>query len=84
MKLRFLCVDGFLRHTLRNAKHEPLRGSRGMHAPQKIYALRLNLVLPKAQNCYAKYKLWKSDVRKISLAVHANYKYLVGVNKSSP
>jgi len=43
---RFTCS---VQSTLRNAKHEPSRGSGGM-PPQKIFgkkhALRLNLVLP--------------------------------------
>jgi len=41
-----------------------------------MHALRLNLVLSKAQNCYAKDRLWKSAVREISLAVHANFVFL--------
>jgi len=40
---------------------------------RKMHALRLNLVLFEAQNCYAKYRLWKSAVREISLAEHANF-----------
>jgi len=31
----------------------------------KMHALRLNLVFSKAQNCYAKDRLWKSAVREI-------------------
>jgi len=78
MKLRFLCVGGFtcsVRSTLWNVKHEPLRGVWGHALPEnfwKMHALRLNLVLSEAQNCYAKDRLWKSDVREISLTVHAN------------
>jgi len=42
----------------------------------KMHALRLNLVLSEAQNCYVKDRLWKSAVREISLAVHANFVFL--------
>ena len=38
---------------------------------EKMYALSLNLVLSKVQNCYAKDRLWKSAVREISLEVYA-------------
>jgi len=40
---------------------------------EKMYALSLNLVLSKVQNCYAKDRLWKSAVREISLEVYANF-----------
>jgi len=47
-----------------------LGGSGGMPPEnfKKMHALRLNLVLSKAQNCYAKDRLWKSAVREISLS----------------
>jgi len=41
-----------------------------------MHVLRLNLVLSEAQNCYAKDRFWKSAVREISLAVHANFVFL--------
>jgi len=52
-----------------------LLGGLGACPPRKflkMHTLRLNLVLSEAQNCYAKDSLWKSAVREISLAVHAN------------
>jgi len=56
---------------VQNAKYEPPRGSEDMLPRKflKMHALRLNLVLSEAQNCYAKDRLWKSTVREISLAV---------------
>jgi len=60
---------------LQNAKHVPYRGSGGMPPRKflKMHALRLNLVLSEAQNCYTKDRLKKFAVREISLAVHANF-----------
>jgi len=52
----------------------------------KVHALRLNLMLSEAQNCFAKDRLWESAVREISLAVQVFLKlsiYLGGV-KSPP
>jgi len=43
----------------------------------KIHALRLNLVLSEAQNSNAKDRLLKSAVRKISLAMHATFVFLI-------
>ena len=37
--------------------------------PQKIYALKLNLMHFEAQNCYAKDSHWESVVNEISMAV---------------
>ena len=71
--VRIMCVGRFtcsVLCTLRNAKQGPARGSGTF--PQKIYALRLNLVLSEAQNCYPKDRLWDA-VREISLAVPACY-----------
>ena len=64
--------------TIQNAKHESPRGSGGrpLKIFLKMHALRLNLVLSEVQNCYAKDRLWKSVVKEISLAVHANFVFL--------
>jgi len=41
-----------------------------------MHALRFNLVLSEAQNCYAKDRIWKSIVREISLAMHNTFVFL--------
>jgi len=46
-----------------------------------MISLRLNLVLSKAQNCYAKNRLWKSAMREILIAVHGIlYSILIAVH----
>jgi len=61
--------------TLQNAKHEPPREIWG-YATQKIFENACSEVLSEAQSWYAKDRLWKSAVREISLAVHANFVFL--------
>jgi len=77
MKLRFLCIGGFT-CSVQEMQSMSLLGGLGASPRNflKIHALRLNLVHSDTQNCYAKDRLWKSAVREISLAVHANFVFL--------
>jgi len=77
MKLRFLCVGGFtcsVWSTLWNAKHEPPRWSGGM-PPRKFLKnayFEIGSGVFWGTKLLCKDRLWKSAVREISLAMHAN------------
>jgi len=65
-----MCVGGSKMQSI------SLLGGLGAYPPEnfwKVHALRLNLVLSEAQNCFAKDSFWKSAVSEISLAMYTTF-----------
>ena len=71
MKSWLLSLGGFKCSVCKaHSKMKSISFLRGLLAcPQKIYALKLNLMLSEVQNCYAKDSHWEYVASEISLAV---------------